>query len=438
MARRVVVTGLGLVSPLGSGVTHVWTKLLDKKSGIRKLQSTEQLDYSKLPCQIAGLVPRGNEPGEYNPDYFDLEQYDGVKMNKQSISESSEYALAAAHEALKDASWFPHLQSKEDRERTGVCCGNVGMLSANDYNRVAETIGTKAYRKMSPYYIPRIMTNMSAGHISIRYTLQGPNHCVSTGCTTGLHAIGDASWMITRGVADVMVAGATEVDCHPFIIGGLCRAKSLCTRYNNEPEKGSRPFDARRCGFVPSEGAGMLVLEELEHAKARNAKIYAEILGYGLTGDANHITAPSKTGDGAKRAIRAALLDACLKPEDIGHVNVHATSTRLGDAVENQAIKNIFGSHAYSLSIYAPKGAFGHLMASAGAVESIVTILSVNKGVIPPNLNLEEREPEFDLNYITNTPVKWTAPANRQRIAVKNCFGFGGMNAALCIGEYID
>lgn len=436
MTRRVVVTGLGLVTPLGSGVPHVWTRLLDKKCGLQKLKSTEDLDYSKVRCRIAGIVPRGTQPGEHNSE-FDAGE-DVERMNKQSISVSSEFALAASHEALSDARWFPRLQSKVDRERTGVSCGSVGMISPEDFNYISDLIKTKEYRKISPFFIPRLMVNMSASHISIRYGLQGPSHCVSTSCTTGLVSIGDASSMIARGAADVMMAGAGEDSAHPLIVGGFCQVKAMCTKFNDHPESASRPFDVRRCGFVPSEGAGMVVLEELEHAKSRNAHIYAEILGYGLTCDASHITAPCQDGSGAIRAIRGALSDAGLRPEDVSHVNAHSTSTPIGDAIENQVIKSVFGNHAYNLSVYAPKGALGHLMAASGSVETVIAILSINKGLIPPNLNLEETEPEFDLNYVTKTPAKWTTTNNRRKIAIKNAFGFGGINASLCIGEYCD
>ena len=425
-----MVTGLGLVSPLGVGVTRVWKKLLAGECGIQKLESTTELDYSSLPCQVAGIVPKGTKLGQLN-------LRDHVSSSEERMmSMDTILALAAAHEALHDAQWLPHLQSEEDRERTGVSYGTAGLWVAKDYVEAHHHLATSQYHKVSPYFIPRVLVNMSAGHLSIRYRLKGPNHCVSTACSTGLHSIGDSACMIARGAADVMVAGASEVAPHPIIIAGFCRAKALCTRFNNEPEKASRPFDARRCGFVPSEGAGVVILEELEHAKRRNAKIYAEILGYGMSGDAHHITAPSADGKGARNSMKQALTDAAIEPEDVGHVNVHATSTPLGDSIENSAIKAVFGEHAKNLWIYAPKGALGHLMGAAGALEAILTILSVNSGLVPSNLNLEEKEPEFDLNYVMGEPTEWTVNCGRRRIALSNSFGFGGTNGSLCIGEY--
>ena len=263
--------------------------------------------------------------------------------DERMTSMDSILALAAASEALSDANWFPQLQSEEDQEKTGVSYGSAGMWAPKDYIEVHNHLSNFNYRKVSPYLIPRVLVNMSAGHLSIRYGLLGPNHCVSTACTTGLHAVGDSACMIARGAADVMVAGASEAVAHPVVIAGFCRTKALSTHFNDEPERASRPFDAKRDGFVPSEGSGVVVLEELEHAKKRNAKIYAEILGYGMSGDANHITAPSPDGKGARNAMKRALADAGIQPEEVSHVNAHATSTPLGDAIENQAFKTVWG-----------------------------------------------------------------------------------------------
>ena len=356
--------------------------------------------------------------------------------DEKMTSMDSILALAAASEALSDANWLPHLQSEEDRERTGVSYGSAGMWAPKDYIEMCNHLSNFNYHKVSPYFIPRVLVSMSAGHLSIRYGLLGPNHCVSTACTTGLHAVGDSACMIARGAADVMVAGASEAVAHPVMIAGFCRAKALSTRFNDEPQKAFRPFDAKRDGFVPSEGSGVVILEELEHAKRRNAKIYAEILGYGMSGDGHHITAPSPDGKGARNIMKRALADAGIEPEEVGHINAHATSTPLGDAVENQAFKRVFRDHAKNLLVYAPKGALGHLMVASGVVETILTILSINTGLIPPNLNLEEREPEFDLNYVTGEPATWRAEKGKQRIAVTNSFGFGGTSGSLCIGEY--
>ena len=380
---------------------------------------------------MVGAVPRGSDPGQLNiRDHVS-------SADERMMSTDSILALAAASEALNDANWFPHLQSEEDRERTGVSYGSAGMWAPKDYIKVHNQLTNFNYRKVSPYFIPRVLVNMSAGHLSIRYGLLGPNHCVSTACTTGLHAVGDSACMIARGAADVMVAGASEAVAHPVIIAGFCRAKALSTHFNDEPERASRPFDAKRDGFIPSEGSGVVVLEELEHAKKRNAKIYAEILGYGMSGDANHITAPSPDGKGARNTMKRALADAGTQPEEVGHINAHATSTPLGDAIENQAFKTVWGDYAKNLLIYAPKGALGHLMGASGVVEAILMILSINSSLVPPNLNLEEREPEFDLNYVTGKPASWTVGKGKRRIAVTNSFGFGGTNGSLCIGEYI-
>ena len=425
------MTGLGLVSPLGVGVTRVWKNLLAGESGIQKIESTSDLDYSSLPCQIAGIVPKGTKSGELNVRDH-VSPSDERMMNMESV-----LALAAGDEALTDAQWLPHQQSDEDRDRTGVSYGAAGMWVAKDYVTVQKHLDNSDYRKVSPYFIPRILVNMSAGHLSIRYGLEGPNHCVSTACATGLHAIGDSACMIARGAADVMVAGAGEVAVHPSIVAGFSRAKALCTKFNDDPTKGSRPFDVKRCGFVPGEGSGVVILEELEHAKRRNANIYAEILGYGLSGDANHITAPSPDGRGARNAMKRALADAAIGVEEVGHINAHATSTPLGDSMENGAIKSLFGGHAKNLLVYAPKGALGHLLGAAGSVEAVLMILSVKNGLIPPNLNLEEKAPEFDLNYVTGEPAEWARSDGRRRIAVTNSFGFGGTNGSLCIGEYI-
>ena len=375
-------------------------------------------------------MPRGAEPGQLNVrDHVS-------SSDERMMSMDTILALAAAREALKDANWFPHLGSEEDRERTGVSYGSAGMWTPKDYIETDNLLKNSQYRKVSPYLIPRVLVNMSAGHLSIRYQLHGPNHCVSTACATGLHAVGDSAAMIARGAADVMLAGASETMFHPLGIAALCRTRALSTQFNDEPERASRPFDAKRNGFVPSEGSGVVVLEELEHAQRRNAKIYAEILGYGMSSDANHITAPSSDGKGARNTMENALADAGIEPEEVGYINAHATSTPLGDRIENQAFKAVFGGHAKNPLIYAPKGALGHLLGAAGVVETIFTVLSTKSGLVPPNLNLEEREPEFDLNYVTGELATWTAENGKRRIAVTNSFGFGGTNGSLCIGEF--
>jgi len=428
--RRVVVTGLGLCTPLGVGVEFVWRRLLLGECGIRSLP--DKPSFKDLPCQVAGMVPVGMGPGEFN-----LAGYVS-KPDLRMMSRDSVYSLGIALEALKDARWMPEDRSTEDDEVTGVSIGNGGISPVSDYLDAGELIMNGKYRKISPYFIPKVLPNMPAGHISIRYRLKGPNHCVSTACAAGLHSIGDSAHMIARGACDVMVTGAADFGVNPIILAGFCRAKALSTKFNDEPLKSSRPFDSKRDGFVLSEGVGILVLEELEHAKRRRANIYAEILGYGMSSDANHITAPTEDGTGAARAMRAALRDAGIQIDRVGHVNAHATSTPLGDLAETRAIKQTFGASAGNLLVYAPKGALGHLMGAAGAVEAIIGILSVKSGMVPPNLNLEEKAGDFDLNYVTGGPVEWCRRNGEPRIAVCNSFGFGGTNASICIGEYLE
>ena len=422
MARRVVVTGLGICSPLGTGASNVWKKLLDGVSGITNLPKTP--DFQQIPSQVAGVVPRGDGPGEFR-------ERDWVSApERRSISLPSIYALCASSEALEDAKWKP--ESEEDSLQTGVCIGSC-IINMHEVERAGELLAGGQYRKITPYFIPLILINMPSGYVSMRHGLRGPNHSVSTACATGTHAVGDAAAMISRGLCDVMVAGGTEASIDSITIAGFCRPMSLSTKYNDRPEEASRPFDAGRDGFVISEGAGILVLEELEHAKARSAKIHAEILGYGLSGDAFHITKPS--GDGAVRSMQLALNDAGLPPEAIGHVNAHATSTPVGDSSENKALKDVFGKHSYQLLVSAPKSSVGHMLAACGSVEAIFTVLAVRDGVVPPTLNLNSLEPEFDLNYVPDVAAVWSK-GSRRRVALTNSFGFGGTNATLCIGQF--
>ena len=423
MARRVVVTGLGMCCPLGTGVPLVWRKLLNGESGITSLPKTPE--FEQVPSQVAGFVPRGNGPGEF-------QESDWVSPpERRSMSLASVYALCASSEALNDAGWKP--ESEHDCKRTGVAIGS-GQVNMTEVVKAGEQMANKQYRRITPYLIPLILTNMPCGEVSIRFGLLGPNHAVSTACATGAHAIGDAADMIRRDICDVMVAGGTEACVDPISMAGFCRAKALSTKFNSIPQLASRPFDAHRDGFVISEGAGVIILEELEHAKARNAEIYAEILGYGMAGDAYHITMPS--GIGAVRTMQSALNDAGLPPEAVGHVNAHATSTPIGDASENKALKNLFGEHAYKLLISAPKSCTGHLLGACGSVEAIFSILAVKHGIVPPTRNLEKVEPEFDLNYVPGQAEKWNS-ADR-RVVIANSFGFGGTNASLCIGEYVS
>ena len=371
--RRVVVTGLGLCTPLGSCVDTVWKRLLLGQSGIQSLKNVAS--FKDFPCQVAGLVPIGTAAGEFNPEKY-------VKKSvMKTMSQYSVYSLGVATEALGDAEWMPDKRSESDQLVTGVCIGSAGTSYVQEIIDAHQLLKDGQYRKISPYTIPILLPNMPSGHISMHFKLKGPNHCVSTACSSGLHSIGDSAQMIARGACDVMVAGSVDFSINKF---------------NSEPQKASRPFDSRRNGFVPSEGAGIVILEELEHAKHRKANIYAEILGYGMSSDAYHITSPLEDGNGAARAMEAALTDARIDLKAVGHVNTHATSTPLGDLAENSAIKQLFGRFTNDLLVYAPKGAMGHLLGASGTVEAIVTILSVKNGIIPPNLNLEERSKEFE------------------------------------------
>ncbi len=425
-----MITGMGIACPLGSGVKHVWEKLLAGESGITNLPKTD--DYKYIPCKVAGMIPTGSEKGQLNIDDF------VSPAEARTMSDEAAYSIAVTGEALKDANWWPHLQSERDRYGTGVNIANIGyggfikMVLAN-----YDHLRTGAIRKISPYLIPKSLPNMASGNVSIRYKLQGPNLCVGSACAAASHAIGDSANLVSRGVVDVMVTGGIELLLDPLLIAGFCRAKALCTKFNDEPTKASRPFDSKRAGFVPSDGAAVLVLEELEHAKERGAQIYAEMLGFGMAGDAHHVTSPPDDGNGAQRAMMAAMKQAGIQLEDVSHISAHSTSTPVGDRIENYAIKQVFKEHAYNLLVYSAKGSLGHTQAAAGAVESVIAAMCVCEGYVPPNLNLEEKEPDFDLNYPTGEPTKWTVGEGKRRILLNNSFGFGGTNSSLCIGEFV-
>ena len=430
--RKVVVTGLGLCTPLGSEVEHVWKRLLLGHSGVQALPPKPE--FKDLPCQVAGFVPSSSSPtlpGELDPDKY------VNKSDLKMMSQDSVFAMAAATDSLTHAGWLSSQRPEGENLVTGVAMGNAGTSSIMDYININNIIQSGYYKRVCPYLIPKLLPNIVGGHISIRHQLMGPNHCVSTACASGLHSVGDSACMIARGACDVMVAGSADASLNHVILAGFCRAKALSTKFNHDPQLASRPFDARREGFVPSEGAGVVILEELEHAKRRGAKIYAEITGYGMSSDAHHVTAPPKDGNGAVRAMRAALTDANISPEAVGHVNAHATSTPLGDSVENTAMKQLFGKQAKDVMVYAPKGPLGHLLGAAGTVEIIIAVLSVSRGLIPPNINLEAKEEKFDLDYVTGKSVEWPRGDGQPRVAMKNSFGFGGTNASICIQEYI-
>ncbi len=416
--RRVVVTGCGVVTPLGVGTEIVWKRLIEGQSGIRAIQS---FDVSDLPAKIAGQVPRGDTAsGSFNAD-------DWVPPKEQrKMDEFIVFALAAAEQAVSDAGWKP--SDAAERERTGVMIGS-GIGGLPGITEGALTVHEKGPRRLSPFFIPANLINLASGHVSIRFGFSGPNHAVVTACSTGAHAIGDAARIIMWDDADVMVAGGTEAAICRIGIAGFAAARALSTKFNDEPHRASRPWDQDRDGFVMGEGAGIVVLEELEHAKKRGAKIYAEVVGYGMSGDAYHITAPSEDGSGAYRAMRNALNRAKLSPDQIDYINAHGTSTPLGDEIELGAVKRLFGDAAYKLSMSSTKSAIGHLLGAAGSVEAIFSILALRDGIVPPTLNLENPSPSCDLDLV---PLK--AKERRVRYVLSNSFGFGGTNASLIFG----
>ncbi|KAJ2822032.1 Mitochondrial beta-keto-acyl synthase [Coemansia erecta] len=425
-ARRVVVTGLGIVSPVGVGVTHAWNSILAGRSGIGSLvQAMPDAGFDAMPSQVAGIVPRA---GAYVDGQFDAQEWLGRGDTKR-MAMFSQFAACAAQQALDDAAWT--CTTDEQRERTGVCFG-TGIGSLEDIGASHDQLHTGGARKVSPMFVPRILCNMAAGNISIRHGLRGPNHAVSTACTTGAHAIGDAMRFIQFGDADVMLAGAAEAPLQPLAVAGFAKIKALALGFNDRPEAASRPFDRARAGFVIGEGSAALVLEELEHARNRGARIYAEICGYGLSGDAHHITAPPPDGAGAQRAMRRALQIAHRRPSDVDYVNAHATSTPLGDEIENRAIKAVFGPAAQNLAVSSTKSATGHLLGAAGAIEAVFSVLAVANGVAPPTLNLDavDTAAGFDLNYVPHT-----AQERPIRAALTNSFGFGGTNASLLFAK---
>jgi 3-oxoacyl-[acyl-carrier-protein] synthase II len=413
--RRVVVTGLGLVTPLGIGVENVWKRLIEGQSGVRSIQS---FDVSDLPAKIAGQVPRGEtSSGLFNADDW-VPPKDQRKMDEFIV-----FAVGAAVQAVEDSGWKP--EADEDREKTGVMIGS-GIGGLPGITEGALTLQEKGPRRLSPFFIPSNLINLASGHVSIRYGFKGPNHAVVTACSTGAHAIGDAARLIMLEDADVMVAGGTEAAINRLGLAGFAAARALSTNFNDTPERASRPWDKDRDGFVMGEGAGVVVLEELEHARKRGAKIYAEVIGYGMSGDAYHVTAPAEDGNGAFRSMRNALRRAQLNPEDIDYVNAHGTSTPLGDEIELGAVKRLFGDHAYKLSMSSTKSAIGHLLGAAGAVEAIFSILAMRDGIAPPTLNLDHPSESCDIDLVPKQ-----ARERKIRHVLSNSFGFGGTNASL-------
>ncbi|WP_170414331.1 beta-ketoacyl-ACP synthase II [Ruegeria atlantica] len=418
--RRVVVTGLGLVTPLASGVEESWSRLLDGESGAGPITQFDA-EASGVTTTYACEVPRGDGTnGTFNPD-------DWLPPKEQrKIEDFILYSIAAADMACQDANWLP--EDEEDRLRTGVLIGS-GIGGLGSIAETANLIRDKGPRRVSPFFIPGALINLASGQVSIRHGFKGPNHSVVTACSTGAHAIGDASRIIRAGDADVMVAGGGEGCICEIGIAGFNACKALSTKYADDPKKASRPYDMDRDGFVMGEGAGIVVLEEYEHAKARGAKIYAEVLGYGMSGDAYHITAPSEDGDGAERSMKAALRSAGLEPKDLDYINAHGTST-MADTIELGAVERLLGDHASKATMTSTKSATGHLLGAAGAIEAIFSILAIRDQVAPPTINLD--------NPAVETPIDLAPNAKREReinVALSNSFGFGGTNASVIFGK---
>lgn len=419
MLRRVVVTGMGMVSPLGVGVDRNWVNITNGKSGIRKVT---RFDVSDMTSQVAGIVPYASEGDAdgFNPDLA-LPPKEHKKVDTFIL-----YGIAAADEAIAD-SGFP-MDTEEQKCRAGVMIGS-GIGGLQSIYETSTTLAEKGPRRLSPFSVPAMLINLASGHLSIKYGLKGPNHSVVTACATGTHAIGDAARLIAFGDADVMVAGGAEAAVNRLGMASFAAARALTSSYNDDPAHASRPFDEGRDGFVIAEGAGVVVLEEYEHAKARGAKIYAEVIGYGLSGDAYHMTAPAENGDGGFRAMQAALKRAEIDPSDVDYINAHGTSTPLGDGIECGAVKRLFGSAIDDVMMSSTKSAIGHLLGAAGAVEAIYSIKAIQTGVIPPTLNLENvSEPCKGIDLVPKV-----AKEKKVNIALSNSFGFGGTNASVVL-----
>ncbi|MCC0038346.1 MAG: beta-ketoacyl-ACP synthase II [Brucellaceae bacterium] len=416
--RRVVVTGLGLLSPFGAGAELTWKKILSGASAASHITTFQTDD---LPCKIAHVVPRGDGEGAFNPDDF-LEPKDQRKIGDFIL-----YGIAAADMALEDSGWKP--TTADEQNATGVMIGSgIGGIEGIAEN--ALILHERGPRRISPFFIPGNIINLVSGQVSIRHGLKGPNHAVVTACSTGAHAIGDAARLIMFGDADVMLAGGSESPVTRLSIAGFSSCKALSTAYNDTPQKASRPYDRDRDGFVMGEGGAVVVLEELEHAKARGAKIYAEITGYGLTGDAYHITAPAEDGDGAFRCMSAALKRAKLTPSDVDYINAHGTST-MADTIELGAVERLVGNAASKVSMSSTKSSIGHLLGAAGAAEAIFSILAIRDNVAPPTINLENPSVETPIDLV---PIK--ARERQIDVALSNSFGFGGTNASLVFQRY--
>jgi 3-oxoacyl-[acyl-carrier-protein] synthase II len=409
--RRVVVTGIGAVTPIGLSVDEFWNSMMEGKSGVAPISYFDTTEYTS---RIAGEVKN-----------FDPHNYMDKKAARR-MDIFTQFAVAATDMALHDARL---INGNVDPTRVGVVYGS-GIGGMWTYHHQSESFFKQGGPKtISPFFVPMMIPDIAAGTLSIKYGFKGPNYATTSACATSAHSISDAFMLIQRGSADIIVTGGTESAICPMGLGGFCAMRALSTR-NDQPEKASRPFDANRDGFVIGEGAGTLVLEEYEHARSRNARIYAEVLGIGLTADAYHITAPAPGGEGAVRSMRLCIQEAGIRPEEVDYINAHGTSTPYNDKSESEAIKTVFGDHAYTLSVSSTKSMIGHLLGAAGAVESIATILSISKGIVPPTINYETVDPDCDLNYVPNKPLE-----REVRYAISNAFGFGGHNTSILYGS---
>jgi 3-oxoacyl-[acyl-carrier-protein] synthase II len=413
--RRVVVTGLGMLTPLGCGVEETWRQLLACKSGIARV---EKFETSDLACKIAGQIPRGDgSNGTFNPDQW-MEPKERRKVDDFIL-----FAMSAAKQALDDAGWHP--QSYDDQIASGVLIGS-GIGGIEGIAETAVTLRDRGPRRVSPFFIPGRIINLASGYVSIAHSLKGPNHSVVTACSTGAHAIGDAGRLIALGDADVMVAGGTESPVSRISLAGFAACRALSTAFNETPERASRPYDRDRDGFVMGEGAGAVVLEEYDHAMRRGARIYGELIGYGLSGDAFHITAPAEDGDGALRCMKAAVRRADLSPAEIDYINAHGTSTPIGDEIELKAVERLVGNAAGKVSMSSTKSSIGHLLGAAGTVEAIFCLLAIRDQVVPPTINLDNPSVATAIDLVPHKPR-----ARAVDVALSNSFGFGGTNASL-------
>ena len=418
--RRVVVTGLGMVTPLGCGVEPTWTRLLSGKSGAVPI---DRFDVSDLPARIAFQIPSGDKTeGLFNADQW-MDPKDQRKVDDFII-----YGMAAARQALDDAQWHP--KTYEDQIRTGVMIGS-GIGGIGGIYDASVTLIEKGPRRVSPFFIPGRIINMASGYVSIEFGLKGPNHAVVTACSTGAHAIGDAARLVALGDADVMLAGGAESPINRLSMAGFAACKALSTNFNDQPQKASRPYDKDRDGFVMGEGSGVMVLEALDHALARGAHIYGEVVGYGMSGDAYHITSPSEDGDGAFRCMQAALKRAGITPSELDYINAHGTSTPVGDEIELRALERLVGDAAGSISMSSTKSATGHLLGAAGAIEAIFSVLAIRDGMVPPTLNLDHPSVQTEVDLVPHQ-----SKAKKVDVALSNSFGFGGTNASLVFRRY--